>query len=335
LLKSAAPKVKRELKKHGATSEQAQTYVDLVRQFERESNGMGELHHLLPGNCGWWRKYRNLRKHPWNGVRVDLGLHASLHGYLYFVFPKNKSLHEAIRAVFITRRLAYKKSLQDKQKIIDWYLSGRSAQWISKQKLPGEPGWQSVYNWLKEWGVKMRSNGESNAHPKKERFKQQIIAWYSEGRTAVWITKRIGLTGSANSVLSWLKTWGIKTRTAAEARERSYRFKHRRKFKKSIYLYLSGLSIERVAKKLALDPKTIKNFVVSEGIKIRPHSEYVTSSQKKNFKSRVIKWYRRGETMTMIEKKVGISRGAIRKWLIEWGIKIRPRATRYPLKKAA
>lgn len=309
--------IRKELLKHGASRKQADFYIGLIKDFAAQSEGSGEKHHILPVNCGWWRKYKTAQ---WNLAVIDLGLHAALHGYLYFMFPTNKSLHEAIRAVYITRRGAYKKNLQDKQKLIDWYLAGRSTSWISRQHLPGKPGPLSVHNWLKEWGVKFRSNGESNAHPAKEKYKDRIIAWYHEGRTAAWITKRIGLRGSANSVLSWLVTWGIHTRGTAEARRRSYAFKHRRHFQQALVLYDRGLSFEAIARELKIDPKTIRDFVVQTGRKIRPHSEYARSPKRKQYQTRILQWDRAGVNHTEIARRVGISRGRIiRRWLGDYG----------------
>lgn len=322
-MKSGARKrVVSELRKHGATHEQALGYVLLAEQFERESTSF-EIHHLLPKGCGWWNNFYNLRLHKWNCAKVSLGGHAALHGYLYHVFPKNKSLHEAIRAVFIRRRLAYKKSIQNKHKIIKMYESGRSVTWICKHgRLLENPHPCTVYGWLKSWGIKFRSNGESNASLKKEKFKSRIIAWYAEGRTATWITKKIGLKGSANSVLSWLKVWGYH-KNQSESRIQSYRFKHRTKLKKVVKLYKRELSIDRIACILKIDPKTVRNILILNGIKLRSMGVYVRSPKRKQFKSRILQWHESGISSHEIAKKVGISSGkVIKKWLKDWSSKI-------------
>jgi transposase len=313
-------KIVSALTARGATKEQAQQYMALVEMFERQSAGSGEVHHILPRGCGWWKRFGNSN---WNQAIVEWRLHISLHAYLCHIFPDNAALYDGLRAATMYRRGAFKKNRKDKSKIIHWYGQGRSATWIAK-KVNVSPA--AIYIWLRSWGVKVRSNVEAKTSPKKTKYKQQIIDWYREGRPATWINRRIGFRGGANTVIGWLKSWGIKARSTAEARECSYRFKYRTKFKRILSEYVSGNSLEGVGRKLNLDPKIIKKFLKLEGIAIRPNT-YGTSPKKTNFKNRVVEWYAQGDSMSVIEKKVGISRGAIRDWLIEWGIKPRPRGT--------
>lgn len=96
----SAAHIQRELRKHGATTEQANSYVNLVRLFEQQSRGEGELHHILPTNCGWWKKFSSC---SWNITQVRWGHHIALHAALFDIFPDNDRLLSALRATTMRR----------------------------------------------------------------------------------------------------------------------------------------------------------------------------------------------------------------------------------------
>jgi hypothetical protein len=70
--------IKKELVRRGATKEQAEGYITLLKTFEKQSKGEGQVHHALPQNCGWWER---IAEGEWNKVIVKKHLHVALHAY--------------------------------------------------------------------------------------------------------------------------------------------------------------------------------------------------------------------------------------------------------------
>lgn len=196
-------RIKKELRAHGATPAQAKGYVSLVKKFERQSAGVGEVHHILPK--AEWKRFRRCR---WNLVRVHWGLHVALHGYLVSMFPGDDKLLAGLRASTMRRRTDSQKKRRFKDRIVKWYQAHRSAEWIS-ERAGVSPG--IVWAWLRSWGVKTRSLSEAFTLPQKEKFKAQIIRWRIAGKTSDWIAKKIKV--SQTTIWRWLHEWGVPTRS--------------------------------------------------------------------------------------------------------------------------
>jgi len=109
-------RIREELMLHGATGTQATQYVGLLRLFESKSKDSGELHHVLPVDCGWWKRYKKCR---WNQARIEWEFHLALHGLLVKIFPNNDSLGNALQIIATRKRRDPKGLLKNKSKIVE------------------------------------------------------------------------------------------------------------------------------------------------------------------------------------------------------------------------
>ena len=244
----------------GAARRQAQDYVRLIVKFEKESRGNGEDHHILPRNCGWWKKYE---KSKWNLVRVEWTLHIALHAYLSYILPENTRLAAALIGSALRTRKDSVKKLKYKKQVISWRLQKKSARWIANKIGIKSPC--SIHRWLRSWGIQPFPPGTIRTSPKKAKFKEQIINWYrDEEKPLLWISKKINITSSV--IGTWLDSWGVELRGYIDPRKQMFK-------KQIIKLYKRGLSTEKVGKILDIKGATIWKWLKFWGVKTRGHSE--------------------------------------------------------------
>lgn len=253
----ARKRVVSELRKHGATREQALGYVRLAKQFEKESKELGELHHLLPANCGWFKIFKNCK---WNLVRITWAAHICLHAYLMHLFKENRRLAQAVIAVSMRRNPGNPKKHKFKNKIIKWYELGDPYRIIAKRV--GVSPW-SIIDWLKKWGIKTQLKRE-NAVPllrTKLRLKLKIIRLYKNGARTRELAKMVGC--NSITIWLWLRKWNVaKNRAEAHSDYRKEKLKH-----KIIKYYNQGKSFRWIGKKLGIHKCTLPIWLTHYGIK--------------------------------------------------------------------
>jgi hypothetical protein len=255
--RKTARKIIFELSIRGVAHTKAKQYISLVEQFEKDSDNKGELHHILPKNAGWWRKYSTEK---WNLVLVSWHYHVALHAYLAYLFPENRSMKRALRATTLLKRLTSKKVLQNKERIIRWYKSGKSLEWIAKQI-----GYKSACGLSKHlwsWGVQLRS-GTAPTSPKKEKYKSWIIKQYLRGWTVRRVGSAIGISGT--TICIWLRSWGVEIRKPKDRKLWSKKlcFKSR-----MMSWYESGKSAKWISKRVRVDVSTVFQWLKDWGVKL-------------------------------------------------------------------
>lgn len=250
-------KIVTQLLIRGATAEQARGYVDLMHRFEHESDGEGELHHILPRNSGWWKRFENMK---WNLTQVEWHLHIALHSYLCHIFPRNSRLLAGLRMTTLKKRTESIKRLRYKQRILSWYEKGRSAPWIAERVGSST---SLVYGTLRNSGATIRTQSESITSPKKKKFKSWIIEQYQKGNTAASIGKRVGVTGS--TICCWLHFWRIAVRPQGFSK---YFIRLQRLKPRIIKLYQRHRSTYKVGKAFGFHPQVIGHALKSWGIKV-------------------------------------------------------------------
>lgn len=151
------------------------------------------------------------------------------------------------------RSVGYKspKRKRFKKQIIAWYKSGKSTIWIAKRV---GVNCSSIHLWLREWSIKLRPTWAKLASPKKEKYKNQIVIWYENRTSTMWIAKRVGV--SAWTICSWLKEWGIKLRPA-----HSMCSSKKAKYKTQIINWYKNQSVERIAKRLGVGHTTVYSWL--------------------------------------------------------------------------
>ena len=195
-----------ELVNHGATKEQANGYLRLLHQFEKESKNRGEKHHILPRNVGWWKKYG---KAKWNSTQVDWPLHLALHAYLVKLFPENDSLGSSLQIISTRKTKDAKGLLKNKAKIEKWYISGVGINEIAR-RLKVTPA--VIRQRMENWGIKRRPNGETQSfhtNKKMEENKEKIIALYKSGMSAKELGKKFGVNQQTLTD-KYFHKWGVK-----------------------------------------------------------------------------------------------------------------------------
>lgn len=304
MLKSTAAKVKRELRRHGATSEQAQTYIDLVDRFERGSSGKGEFHHILPKNCGWWKQYERVK---WNFVRVRWGFHISLHGYLAAIFPRNVRLLRGIRGAAIHRREESQKKRNSRSEITRRYEEGWSASRIGRR-------WRitptQVIMWLQEWGIPTRGRRQARHFRKKRKWLKRIIALCKQGRTLKEIRKITDIpTGT-------VRAWLIEARVPVLPSNRRHHVIRDRKLHKVVRMYREGKSSTEIAKKVVMDPSVIVDWLHFANVKLRPSGWRAKLGRiAPKMISNAIRSYRSGLSIKEAARKAGFAPQTLAKHL--------------------
>lgn len=304
MLKSTATKVKRELRKHGATSEQAQTYIDLVCRFEQESSGKGEFHHILPKNCGWWKQYEQVK---WNFVQVRWGFHISLHGYLAAIFPHSFRLLRGIRGAAIHRREESQKKRNNRSEIIRRYKEGWSASRIGRR-------WRitptQVIMWLQEWGIATRGRRQARHFRKKRKWLKKIIALYKRGYTLREIMKITDIPQGT------IRAWLIEAKVPIFPSNRKYHVIRERKLPKVVKMYLEGKSSTEIAKKVDMDPSVIADWLHFANVKLRPAGWRPKLGRiPPRIVSKAIRFYQTGFSIKEAARKVGFAPETLAKHL--------------------
>ena len=249
---SGRRRIHQELVKHGATSEQATMYCNLVDYFVDLSKQecVTEKHHILPRQSGWWKKYQNAK---WNIAVISWQLHGSLHAVLCHIFPTNKALWNAAWITSNTFR-GNEKKLRIKAEIIRLYQKGKSCPHIGKRygRCP-----DTIRNWLKEWNIPRRTLYKTLEH------KPEIIHLYQGGKSAEQIGKKFG--ASIYTILRRLKYWGIPIHSGG-----IYYGNKKSKYRSEIiHLYQIGKSAGWIADKLGVSRSTIYAWLKEWGIQIR------------------------------------------------------------------
>jgi transposase len=312
-------RVKQELSKKGATERDAESYIVLARDFVERSktyDGTVNPHHLLPRQCGWWRKFGRCK---WNLAPVAWQLHVSLHAQLCFMFPLNRKMRRGLNATTVQPEDEMK--LRNKDRIMKWYVDEcRDAPWIAQQLGRSNT---VILIWLHNWGVTIRPRGSANRHP-KQRCKDQIIKWYKAGRSSTWIAKRIG---ASTGVLKWLRKWGVTMRSNSGAHTNVKKSKYKDDI---LAWYAKGRCPSWIAKQIGMGDNTVRRWLQEWGVTLRPIGTAHTSAQKSKCRDRIIKWYAAGHGSPWIAKRVGMDSVTIINWLREWGVTIRhqPRSPR-------
>jgi hypothetical protein len=249
--KISAAQIFEQLLSRGATAAQAGRYINLIRKFERESSGKGELHHILPKNSGWWKRFENTK---WNHARVEWHLHIALHAYLAHIFPENNKLLDALRATTMRRH----KNDRHRTQIIRWYQNGKTGAWIAKRI-----GVRActIINRLHRWGVSVRPSGHSVVAAKLQKQKHKIIQWYVNRQSTMWIAKRVD--SSERTIARYLKIWGIKVRSCCEVRFLDHLNAHR---KEIVDWYSNRKTAQWMGEKMGVSKSTIYKYLTIQGV---------------------------------------------------------------------
>jgi DNA-binding CsgD family transcriptional regulator len=284
--RESAAKIKQELMLHGATARQAEGYIAKIRETERLSEERGQAHHILPVNCGWWKKYKDAK---WNLVRVESGLHAELHARLFWIFPDNRALGQALK--FIARSLFSRSYHNDriidrqKDKIIRFYAKHTLLETAAKFRTSD----QTLVRHLKRWGVR-RVRGQYNQMLCQDRLvrkRSEILKFYMT-HTFQETCKKFDV--GYKTMLLAFKRMGLRPRTRGEA-----------------------IALIKQRQKEQGSPA----FAASVG-NLRPLNAARKRSTER-LKTRVQKWLAAGETAEQIAKRTGLTPRVIRKWWEKWG----------------
>ena len=229
--------IRKELISHGATSEQANMYCNLVDYFVDISKQgcVTEKHHVL---C--------------------------------HIFPTNEPLFRAARMTSSMFR-GNEKKLKGRSEIVQLYKSGKSPLQIGKKF---GVSFKTIANWLREWKEPIRSRGEAislgRVGNKKSKHKVEIIRLYRSGKPSPWIGKKFGV--NCASILSWLREWKESIRSSGDAHSIAWVRNKKSKHKDEILrLYRSGRSGAWIGKHFGLCGETILNWLREWGIQIRLH----------------------------------------------------------------
>ena len=271
MTKQNHPRVYRELRKQGATPAQATMYCNLVAWYVdlSQQDCVTEVHHILPRNCGWWKRHANAR---WNRAVVSWQLHTSLHAALCYIFPANEALFKAAKITSRTCR-ATPQAQREKTQMIQWYGAGKSCVWIAKRI--GVCA-KTVHHRLRRWGTPMRTQGQSlsisTLGTKKRRFQNRAVAWYTAGKSMVWIGKRIGVGGW--TIGHWLRERKVKLRSQGEARSLAKLGDKPQRYKiRVIAWYAAGKTPKWIGQQCQVEQGTIRKWLCEYGVPMRPLSE--------------------------------------------------------------
>lgn len=251
-----------ELVKYGSLRHQALAYVRLIKQFEEESKGKGDRHHILPRGVSRWKKYS---KCNWNLVTITWPLHISLHAYLTHVFPENEKLIRAVKATTVRLKTESEKKKKYKNLILRMYSARKSPAKIA-ERIGVSTG--TIWNWLFSWDVKTRDTSESKFHHQKDELKEKVIKMYVNEISASQIGAKLSI--SHGTIQRWLVSWGIPVRSHLEAGLLNPKKKSKEKI---IGFYQKGKSIADLARKFNVLWETMKTWLLMWGVKLRSRPE--------------------------------------------------------------
>lgn len=236
-------------------------------------------------------------------------------------------IKEGVRSRMTTRKnyTPYNKKDIGREKLKELYLKNN----FSTHKIAKLVGVKqiTVFRWLKKYGIERRNLSQAQFRFRgkivKKPTKQELYKLYIlEKKGEPHIAKM--LKTDTTTISNWLKEYGIKRRSAMEAKFVSLGKDIRKPSREELYKWYvkDKMSMPQIAKKLGISVTPLTNWLKEYNIKIRSGSEALFNVYGKEIKkptrSQLKRWYLIEKmSCTEIGKITGASKTTVLSWLQE------------------
>jgi len=181
----------------------------------------------------------------------------------------------------------------------------------------------TVWNWMEDYGIEMRTLSEAHLVNSKKPSKEDLEEMYwSDGMSQREIGELCGV--NRTTVQSWIRNYGIKTRTISEAHLINTLSTKPSKEDLAEMYWGDGMNTYEIGKLCKVSHSAVRGWLIDYGIKMRTHSEAHLGNLTKPSEAELRSMYI-DDNMSAREigKLCGVNGNTVLVWMKDYGIESR------------